>query len=183
MSDYEYLTTEDTQQLLERLNDWRKGICPNGLLATERCFVLKKMPKIRKIINNLDDVTTEIVSESIWIDHLIKSSAITTMNDDSLIQSLSQLYVLFHSANTLKTQTTLHSIQLDKYAVFNVDDILRPTESLETAIQGIFHQSDTSIRWALLLSLWDKFGYFWPRKIILGNINIVYLSLSLSLLY
>ncbi|ORE12616.1 hypothetical protein BCV71DRAFT_246797 [Rhizopus microsporus] len=129
------------------------------------------MPKIRKIINNLDDVTTEIVSESIWIDHLIKSSAITTMNDDSLIQSLSQLYVLFHSANTLKTQTTLHSIQLDKYAVFNVDDILRPTESLETAIQGIFHQSDTSIRWALLLSLWDKFGYFWPRKIILGYKN------------
>ncbi|KAG1054148.1 hypothetical protein G6F43_003816 [Rhizopus delemar] len=165
------LNPSDTQELLERLKDWRKGICPNGTLANQACFVLETMPKITLIYSNNDDyITTEIVSEASWTDNLIESGAVTTMNDDSLIQSLSDLYMLFHSNNksTTITRHTLHSIQIDKHAVFNVDKILRPTETLQSRIDDIFNQSDRDTQWSLLLSLWIEFGYFWPRKIMLG---------------
>ncbi|KAG0758703.1 hypothetical protein G6F16_007691 [Rhizopus arrhizus] len=165
------LNPSDTQELLERLKDWRKGICPNGTLANQACFVLETMPKITMIYSNNDDyITTEIVSEASWTDNLIEASAVTTMNDDSLIQSLSDLYMLFHSNNKSKsiTRHTLHSIQIDKHAVFNVDKILRPTETLQSKIDDIFNQSDRDTQWSLLLSLWIEFGYFWPRKIMLG---------------
>lgn len=59
------LNPSDTQELLERLKDWRKGICPNGTLANQACFVLETMPKIALIYsNNCDYITTEIVCRS-----------------------------------------------------------------------------------------------------------------------
>ncbi|KAI9282348.1 hypothetical protein BY458DRAFT_531270 [Sporodiniella umbellata] len=128
------------------------------------------MPQITMLYSNQNDyVTTEIVSESVWTDCLVESGAITTMNDDSLIQSLSNFYMMFHSyEKNRSTRCTLHSLQIDKQAVFNVDRIMRPTEDLKESILEIQKQSNSNKQWASLLHLWNEFGYFWPRKIMLG---------------
>jgi hypothetical protein len=169
------LDAESTHKLLSRLQGWRSGICPDGTLAKEACFVLAHRPSItihpdQSFINSplQQQQTTEIITERDWSQNLVDCGAITHLQDDLMIKTMSDFYMIFHSLEQVNNCNTLHSLQLRKHASFKVDNILRPTRQLHAKIQELLVQIEEDRKWDKLLDIWNTFGYLWPRKIILG---------------
>jgi hypothetical protein len=169
------LDKEQTERLLTRLEDWRSGICPNGKLAKEPCFVLGERPCISihpdqpKLLKQ-QSITSEIITEYDWADSLINCGAITHLDDEEMMQTMSEFFMLFHSrTDSLSNCNTLHSLQLRKHASFKVDNILRPTKLLQLKLDQLLQESDKVLQWNQLIELWNTFGYLWPRKIVLGH--------------
>ncbi|CAO3609450.1 unnamed protein product [Mucor hiemalis] len=170
----EELDNERTNELLGKLDEWRFAICPDGTLATQPCFVLKQRPSI--IIHpdqplmspQQQHITTELITERTWSDNLVECGAITHLNDDILLKTLSEFYMIFHSSDKIMNRNTLHSLKLLKHASFKVDNILRPTRILQNKLDQLSMISDLNAKWEHLLNIWNTFGYLWPRKIVLG---------------
>lgn len=172
-SDIHVLSGDQTNQLLYRLNDWRSGICPDGKLANQPCFVLNQKPCIYihpdQPLPAQQMLTTELITEWDWAENLIECGAITHLNDDLTMKTMSEFFKIFHaSTDMLNNQNTLHSIQLRKHASVKVDNIERPTRALQLKLQQVLSEPDATIQWIQLIDLWDTFGYFWPRKLVLG---------------
>jgi hypothetical protein len=171
--DIHVLSGDQTNQLLHRLNDWRSGICPDGKLAKQPCFVLNQKPCIYihpdQPLPAQQMLTTELITEWGWAENLIECGAITHLNDDLMMKTMSEFFKIFHaSTDMLNNQNTLHSIQLRKHASVKVDNIERPTRALQLKLQQVLSEPDATIQWIQLIDLWDTFGYFWPRKLALG---------------
>ncbi|KAG2194293.1 hypothetical protein INT47_000436 [Mucor saturninus] len=172
--DIQELEFESTKKLLLRLDEWRNGICPNGALAKEACFVLDNRPTISihpdqsSITQQV--VTTELITERDWSDNLVDCGAISHLNDDILMKTMSDFFMIFHASDKVNNCNTLHSLQLRKHASFKVDNILRPTSQLQTRIQELLKDETSNLnsKWEELLDIWNKYGYLWPRKIVLG---------------
>ncbi|KAI8977147.1 hypothetical protein BDF20DRAFT_547739 [Mycotypha africana] len=173
------LDATKSTQLLERLSDWRSGICPNGKLAPQPCFVLKKKPSIyihpdctHSIpLQYKHSTTAQIITEWDWASDLIHHcAAITHLNDDSMLKTIAQFFMIFHaSSDSSNKVNTLHLLQLFKHASFKTDHVERPTRALQQKLDKVFaEEADPNIQWLDLLDLWDTFGYLWPRKIVLG---------------
>lgn len=174
-TDIQELDLNNTKKLLKRLDEWRNGICPNGTLAKEPCFVLEHRPAIsihpdQSISSQRQVITTELITEREWSDNLIDCGAITHLNDDILMKTMSDFFMIFHSSDKVNNCNTLHSLQLRKHASFKVDTILRPTSALQLRIQKLLKDdtSNLNAKWDELVDIWNTFGYLWPRKIILG---------------
>lgn len=177
--DIHELDAQNTNRLLTRIQGWRSGICPDGTLAKEPCFVLKQRPTIsihpdQSIINSprQQSLTTEIITERDWSSNLVECGAITHLNDDIMMKTLSDFYMIFHSADKIENCNTLHLLQLRKHASFNVDNVERPTRLLHLKIQELLAaatKEDLDAKWNRLMVIWNQFGYLWPRKIILGH--------------
>lgn len=169
--DIKELDLENTKKLLNRLDEWRSGICPDGKLAKEACFVLEHRPTITIHPDQLQQiVTTEIITEREWSENLIDCGVMTHLNDDILMKTLSDFFMIFHSLDEPNSCNTLHSIHLLKHASFKVDNILRPTRLLQHKLKDLFMDDDENniSKWQKLVNIWNTFGYLWPRKIILG---------------
>ncbi|KAI8370893.1 hypothetical protein EDC96DRAFT_502752 [Choanephora cucurbitarum] len=165
------LNPVETQQLLGRLEHWRKGVCPNGKLAEQSSFVLQQRPCI--IIHpepNLLSVTTELITEQAWDTNLVDCGVITHLNDDAMMKTLAHFYMLFHASNNQpRHNNTLHSIFQRKHASFRVDQVSRPTRALQQALDRLTAESiNSEMQWELLMYIWNTFGFLWPRKLILG---------------
>ncbi|KAI8647780.1 hypothetical protein BD408DRAFT_321078, partial [Parasitella parasitica] len=114
-------------------------------------------------------MTTEFVTEWDWADNLIANGAIAHMNDESVMQTVSDFFSIFHaSTDMINNRNTLHSIQLWKHASFKVGNVARPTENLQLRLDQVLSEPDLTVQWTQLLNLWDTYGYFWPRKLELG---------------
>ncbi|KAI8881739.1 hypothetical protein K501DRAFT_334492 [Backusella circina FSU 941] len=165
------LDPDETETLLYRLQDWRYGICPSGKLSNKGCFVLAKMPSIIVQPDITKPVATQVITDSKWTENLVENGTIQHINDNALINTLADLYMLF-SSNVLHRVThgvhTVHAIQIRKYATISMDAILRPTDSMKKSIEKALAETDVNVRWNKLLEFWDEFGYFWPRKIVFG---------------
>ncbi|CAO3609810.1 unnamed protein product [Mucor fragilis] len=171
--DVHVLSGDQTDQLLARLTDWRSGICPDGTLAQQPCFVLNQKPTIYihpdQPLPAHQALTTELITEWAWAESLVDCGAITHLNDDAMMKIMSEYFNLFHAANDmLNNQNTLHSLQLRKHASIKVDAIERPTRALALKLRQVLAEPDATIQWIQLVDLWDTFGYFWPRKLVLG---------------
>ncbi|EPB86873.1 hypothetical protein HMPREF1544_06299 [Mucor circinelloides 1006PhL] len=171
--DIHVLSGDQTDQLLLRLTDWRSGICPDGKLAQQPCFVLNQKPSVYihpdQPLPAHQMLTTELITEWEWADNLVDCGAITHLNDDAMMKIMSDYFKIFHAANDmLNNQNTLHSLQLRKHASIKIDNIERPTRALSLKLQQVLSEPDTAIQWIQLVDLWDTFGYFWPRKLVLG---------------
>ncbi|KAI8357240.1 hypothetical protein BD560DRAFT_406302 [Blakeslea trispora] len=159
-----------TQQLLERLDDWRKGICPNGKLAEQNSFVLQQRPSITIHPEpTLMPVTTELITEQAWDGNLVACSVITHLNDDAMMETLAYLYMIFHASDHPSHHTnTLHTIHTRKHASFRMDQVSRPTRALQQRLDQLTAGMDSEAQWDLLINIWHTFGFLWPRKIVLG---------------
>ncbi|KAI9480580.1 MAG: hypothetical protein EXX96DRAFT_563360 [Benjaminiella poitrasii] len=181
--DVNFLSSEQANKLLERLSDWKNGICPNGKLAKQSCFVLKQRPHIyfhpeqpsllahkqpqQQQQQNI--ITTEIITEWPWAENLVDTGAIVNLNDDMMIKTMSDFFMIFHHANdSINSSNTLHLLQLYKHASFNTDNIHRPTRALQQKLHQVLQETDPAAQWEQLNEMWDMFGYLWPRKIIIG---------------
>lgn len=168
------LDNEKTNELLGRLDEWRLAICPDGTLATQPCFVLNQRPSIiihpdqPFISPQQQPITTELITEREWSDNLVECGAMTHLNDDILMKTLSEFYMIFHSSDRVINRNTLHSLKLLKHASFKVDNILRPTRIFQNKLEQLASIPDLNTKWEHLLDIWNTFGYLWPRKIVLG---------------
>lgn len=174
-SDIQELDLENTKKLLNRLDEWRYGICPNGALSKQPCFVLEHRPTIsihpdQSINTHQQVVTTELITEREWSDNLVDCGAITHLNDDILMKTMSDFFMIFHSSDKVNNCNTLHSLQVRKHASFKVDNILRPISKLQIRIQELLKDetSNLNTKWEELVDIWTTYGYLWPRKIVLG---------------
>ncbi|GAA5816710.1 hypothetical protein MFLAVUS_010242 [Mucor flavus] len=167
--DIKELDSVNTRNLLKRLDEWRRGICSDGTLSKEPCFVLEHRPIITIHPDQSQQVvTTELITEREWSDNLVDCGAMTHLNDDILMKTLSDLFMIFHSTDTPNNCNTLHSIQLQKHASFKVDNILRPTRPLQQSLKELFIDDNLKSKWDKLVNIWTTYGYLWPRKIIVG---------------
>ena len=172
--DIQELNVDDTIDILGRLDQWRLGICPNGALATEPCFVLKQRPCITihpdqsVSVPRQQYMTTELITERDWSNNLVDCGVINHLNDDILMKTLSDFNMIFHANDKVNNSNTLHSLQLQKHASFKVDNILRPTRLLSMKLAKLSTLTVLDEKWKLLDDIWDTFGYLWPRKIVLG---------------
>ncbi|KAI8098125.1 uncharacterized protein B0P05DRAFT_520512 [Gilbertella persicaria] len=166
---YPVLNDDQIYQLLHRLNSWRHGICPNGKLSDQNCFVLNQKPCITIHPEPNSPITTELITEWDWADNLVNCGALTHLSDDSMMNTFSDFYLMFHAAkDTHNNVNTLHLLQLRKHASFKVDQISRPTRALQTHLDQLKKTQDPQDQWHNLMTLWHTFGYLWPRKLILG---------------
>ncbi|KAI7903121.1 uncharacterized protein BX663DRAFT_509627 [Cokeromyces recurvatus] len=170
--DTNVLNAEQTKKILERLNSWKNGICANGKLASQSCFVLKQRPHIYihpEPPQQPKSITTEIITEWPWAENLVESGAITNLNDDMMIKTMSDFFMIFHyDKDHTNHYNTLHLLRLYKHASFNIDNIYRPTRALEKKLQQVLHETNRDFQWEQLVEMWNLFGYLWPRKIIIG---------------
>lgn len=168
------LGDEQTKRLLHRLEGWRSGVCPNGKLAKESCFVLSEQPCVsihpdQPQLLKQKMITSEIITEYDWAENLIDCGAITYLDDEETMQTMFDFFMIFHSrTDALNNCNTLHSLQLRKHASFKMDKIRRPTKLLQTKLSQLLQSSDKDVQWSQLTEIWDTFGYLWPRKIVLG---------------
>ncbi|KAL9554163.1 hypothetical protein MBANPS3_002931 [Mucor bainieri] len=171
--DIHVLSGDQTDRLLLRLTDWRSGICPDGTLAQQPCFVLNQKPSVvvhpDQPLPAQQMLTTELITEWPWAEHLVECGAITHLNDDAMMKAMSDYFNIFHADSDMRNNhNTLHSLQLRKHASIKVDNIERPTRALTLKLQQVLAEPDTTIQWIQLKDLWDTFGYFWPRKLVVG---------------
>jgi hypothetical protein len=164
------LDSDETEALLNRLHDWRFGICPTGKLANKGCFVLEKMPSIIIQPDITKPVATQVITDSKWTENLIKNGAIQHINDNALVNTLADLYMVFQHKPTNDVHT-VHAIQIRKYATISMDAILRPTDSMKRCIEKALAETDVNVRWHRVKEFWNEFGYFWPRKVVFGKIK------------
>ncbi|KAI8875408.1 hypothetical protein K501DRAFT_310729 [Backusella circina FSU 941] len=164
------LESHETEELLGRLAEWRLGICSNGTLASEACFVLDRMPSIVIIPKSTKPLTTFINTTSKWTFNLVQIGVISNNSDDALLQTLADSYMIFKSLfqNRAGSFNTAHAIRLEEYSTISIDNILRPTDGMKKSIEGVLSESNEEVRWSRLMGFWDNFGYYWPRKLILG---------------
>jgi hypothetical protein len=168
------LDKEQTDGLLTRLENWRSGICPSGKLAKEPCFVLGQRPCIsihpdQPQLLKQQSIVSEIITEYDWADNLISCGAITHLDDEEMMQTMSDFFMIFHyRTDALNNRNTLHSLQLRKHASFKVDNILRPTKLLQLKLDQLLQETEEDSQWNQLVELWNTFGYLCPRKIVLG---------------
>lgn len=168
------LDNDRTNELLGKLDEWRLAICPDGALSTQPCFVLNQRPSITIhpdqsfLSPQQQPITTELITEREWSDNLVECGAMTHLNDDILMKTLSEFYMIFHSSDKVINRNTLHSLKLLKHASFKVDNILRPTRIFQSKLEQLASIPDLNAKWEHLLDIWNTFGYLWPRKIVLG---------------
>jgi hypothetical protein len=172
------LEAHETQDLLDRLKEWRLGICPNGTLGSEACFVLDQMPSIVLVPESAKSLTTSISTGSKWTCNLVDIGVISDSNPVELLQTLADSYMIFKSLfqNRAGSLHVAHAIRVLKYATIAIDNILRPTEGLKASIEGVLSEPNEEVRWNRLMGFWDIYGYFWPRKITLGKMIGIFIT-------
>lgn len=163
------LSRAQTELLLDRLNGWRSGICPDGKLAKIACFVLGQMPNIVVHPDHQHLFTSEIITEYEWMENLLHCGAITNLDDGIMMKTLANFYTIFHEkADRTNGSNTVNLIQLRKHASFKVDLIFRPTRTLQQELDELLKKREFLEQWNHLIKIWNTFGYLWPRRIFIG---------------